>query len=117
MEVVYGPRLRLPGYVCGECGKGKRKKVKLWRPIGPMAPRQEELRCVDCACRLTGVDPRSVNGAGQHYIDGVGMMTVMGSTYILAVPSEVEGDRIVNYWARFGVPEGPHAWWVALPLR
>lgn len=117
MEIDYTQSPRFSNYFCESCGRGKRKRVKLWRAQNALGS-HPQLRCVDCAARETGVNSRSVKANGQHYVVGAGVWTtVMGSLYVLAVPAEVEGYQVVNYWSRMSVPDAPHAWWVALPLR
>ena len=119
MLVAYNRRLQLPDYVCGECHKGRRKKIKLWRLHNVMMSHQR-LRCVDCASRQAGLDPQAVNeeGLSRDAQYGTGTVSSMiGSLWTPAIPSDVVDGHIDNYWGRSSVPPEGVAWWRALPLR
>jgi hypothetical protein len=119
MRIVYGRGLRFSDYVCGECGKGRGTMVKLWRLYNTMVSHQQ-LRCVDCACRQQGLDPRAVNNEGQSrdakYGTGI-VSSMIGSLWTPAIPSDIVDGRIDNYWGRTSAPTEGVAWWRALPLR
>jgi hypothetical protein len=119
MRIVYGRALRLTDYFCGGCNKGRRKMIKLWRLYNTMVSNQQ-LRCVDCASRQAGLDPRAVREDGtspdQQY--GTGAITsLIGSTWTAAYPAYVVDGHIDNYWGRTSAPPEAVAWWRALPLR
>jgi len=113
MEVVYGHgRVRVPGYECS-CGKGRRRRVKLWRMYGG----GDELKCADCACRHQRMDPRGIDGYGMILDPSVKVRTTMIGPWTPAFPSEVANGRIEDYWSRTSAPEAAIAWWQALPLQ
>ncbi len=99
--------VRIPGYGCDACGK---QNVKLWRLNNVMMSDQTKL-CIDDAARRVRVDASKIREPNvPRFLDP-------GHIMVPAVPSDLQGGKIDNYWRFEAVPRAGWEWWQGLPLR